>query len=91
VLTPGGLPPALTDEQVARTRRQYASRHVSFRELAQDTGLSRERIRLIVRGYGYKHVGYAVPEYVTSKRHYGVKVRLARRRNQSAPSLIAAE
>lgn len=90
---PPGAPRKITDEQVIKARRQYRSRHVTFRELAQDYGLSRDRMQQIVRGYGRKELPEAVPEHVRSKPLYSVRMHSKRRRASHKPpvALQAAE
>lgn len=54
----------LTDEEVLRARRYYATRTVSYGMLALEFGIAKKNIADLIRGRTYKHLPLAVPEHV---------------------------
>lgn len=54
----------LSDEDVLKIRRYYASRTVSMRMLALEYGIAKKNIGDAIRGLTYKHLPLAVPAHI---------------------------
>ncbi len=76
----------LSDEDVLRIRRYYASRSVSMRMLALEYGITAKNMAEAIRGSSYKHLPLAVPAHIRFRNTAPLGNRRERQRIRRAKS-----